>query len=787
MPPVALPVQYSSPPGIHGSVGYTMGLPIGSVSMPGVMETGIVPGAKTQAPPSITPHAQQNSIEPSTCFKHDLLPGETILKTYDVNMPGQLISGCLFWTLTILTLGIFYIYWTCYKWCLNKGMCTLQQIHMTRGKMAITSSRRVLVWKTEFDQTTMDRGCCNCYCCFRTLFCCIRSCREKFAARVHWQSTTYSRTYTVGHINDIELRLDHQMKICCGIGCCKEKFISSVRVRFGDFKHDQASLSAAFQTIPATLYSSIISNKFSSDAYDLFALSYALVQMLAPTPEDLNWVDIVSGNIDDVKDVENPDFKSSYEGLLGIHRTLTELVAEKRAAVWNVPSDKRGLMMPHQAPVSDANAFAAQNIVGEHSCAAPDNYVPLVPGEEIIATAAEVYFVTFMDKLKLFFCALFCVIFFWVPVTPLWFVMGALFCKSLSYIVALRAKLQSRSGYILTTNRIVHVSIWRKDTIWSVCCPSFCLCCFPTQQEIIVRSLFPKSIVSGVIARKGRLLSALVLTDAGGISMNFDLTAAASMADVFNVESRITKRLAFLKAMMACAKNRSVAIDANQIKVDANCSWEELEKKVLPQIDGERLVARYTGRIHGDSCTDTCGKNGYCSHCAGCCAGDAAWHPACCLFWTCGVKPFIDNTSVLVSDSTVYAVKADENEPYGPCAPGTICHTCVKRQNWVIYWTPLTGMAGLEVSSVLTGHETLTTRCCLGTWCGNCCCPMLQGKVKLSLWCNGVTVQVTDLSKHEALRDKPQVVAFRRGVAQVQGAMMTSTFPPVHQLINRMP
>jgi hypothetical protein len=153
------------------------------------------------------------------------------------------------------------------------------------------------------------------------------------------------------------------------------------------------------------------------------------------------------------------------------------------------------------------------------------------------------------------------------------------------------------------------------------------------------------------------------------------------------------------------------------------------------------------------------------------------------VYISTGVKPFIDNTSVLVSDSTVYAVKADENEPYGPCAPGAICHTCVKRQNWVIYWTPLTGMAGLEVSSVLTDHETLTTRCCLGTSCGNCCCPMLQGKVKLSLWCNGVTVQVTDLSKHEALRDKPQVVAFRRGVAQVQGGMMTSTF---HKLINRM-
>jgi hypothetical protein len=710
-----------------------MGFPVDSVSMAGHM---FVPGAKTQAPPGITQHAQQNSIEPSTCFKHDLLPGETILKTYDVHLQGQLTdSGCCFWALTILTVGIYYIYWTCYKWCLNKGMCKLQDIHMTRGKMAITSSRRVLVWKTEFDQTTTDG--------------------------VQWQSTTYSRAYTIEHINDIQLRLYHQQKISCGICCCEEEFVSSVRVRFGDFKHDQASLSAAFQTIPATLYSHIISNKFSFNTYDLFALSYSLVQKLAPTPEDLDWVDIVSGKIDDVIDVENPDFKSSYQGLLGIHRTLTDLVAEKRAAVWNVPRDKRELMMPHQAPVSDANAFAAQNIVGEHSCAAPDNYVPLVPGEEIIATAAEVYLLTCMDKLMLFFCVLFGVIFFAV-IGP--FICIGLWIFPLSYIVALHAKLQIRSGYILTTNRIVHVSIRNRDTIWSMCCPSSCLCFFPTQQEIIVRSLFPKTIESGLIARRGQVLSALMLTDAGGISMNFDLTEI----------SKYTKRLAFLKAMMASAKDRSVVIDANQIKIDANCSWEEMEKLILPQIDGERLVARYTGKIHVDSC-------------AGWCNGGAPWHPACCLFWTCGVKPFIDNTSVLVSNSTVYAVKAEENEPYGPCAPGTICHTCVKRQDWVIYWTPLTGMSGVEVSSVLTGHETCTTRCCHGNSCGKNCCPMLKGKVKLSLWCNGVTVQVSDLSKHEALRDKPQVVAFRQGVAQVQGAMMTSTFAPVHQLINSSP
>ena len=106
-------------------------------------------------------------------------------------------------------------------------------------------------------------------------------------------------------------------------------------------------------------------------------------------------------------------------------------------------------------------------------------------------------------------------------------------------------------------------------------------------------------------------------------------------------------------------------------------------------------------------------------------------------------------------NSTIYTVKTDENETYGPYTSGTIWHTCVKRQNWVIYWTSL------------------------GTCCDNYYCPILKGKVKLSLWCNGVTV--TDLSKRESLHDKSQVVVFRQGVAQVQGTMMTSTSAPVHQ------
>ena len=576
------------------------------------MSAGIVLGSKTQPPPGVARKAQLNSIEPSTCFKYDLLPGESIVRTYDVHMPGQLIPRWLFWLLTCITFGIFYLYWTCYRWCLQMGYCTMPIITMNRGKMAITSTGRVLVWKTNFKQVRM--GSSSCCCC-----CCCRECADP----MDWQSHTFSRTYNISNINDVELRLCQQKGIPPGICCCTEEYNSSVRVRFGDLRQEQLSLA-----------------------------------------EDINWVDIVSERIDETnKDLENPDFKDSYQGLSGIARALTTLIVEKRAAVWKVPSDKAGLMMPHQCRVDDLNVFVAQDLVKEDSCAAPDNYVPLAPGEEIIATTADKYFVTFREKVKVVLwlgcfvhllvlfvisfsfasrafqdfdsfgifvvvmvvdvvgccscfvgacyllwlhyhfwsllvvlglgCMVILCVFLHVYSLILWssFLVLGSFLKLSSIIIELRAKLHSRKGYILTSHRIVYVSVWRKDTFWSVCCPSAILCCFPTQQEVVIRSQFPKSVVSGVIERRKRNLSGMILTDAGEIAVHFDLTDELSAADVMGAESRITKRLGFLKAL-ASVKSRCVVVDSTAAKVDVDCFYNEFEKRVLPQLDGERLITR---------------------------------------------------------------------------------------------------------------------------------------------------------------------------------------------------
>ena len=517
----------------------------------------------TQAPFGVSENAKLNSIEPGTCFQHDLLPGETVLKTYDVHMPNILITKWQLYLYSCLTLGIFYVWWMCYTWCLRKGWCTLPNISMTRGMMAVTSTGRVLVWKTQFNQARTGKN----------PICCKICCGEKCNDPIDWTSATLTRTYQLKNIHDIALKLHVQRGILCGICCCTELYESSVRVRFGEFPMEKAAWTDAFQTMPSDMYKAMVSNSFSSAGIDLFALAFDLVQAFLPKPLDLDWVDIVSERQDEMtKDLENPDFKDSYAGLSDIARSITELIVGTRSAVWLPPKDRTNLMNPHQAQVSGHEDFATMDLVKDETCAAPPAYVPLAPGEEIIATTAEIYFVTFMDKLKIFLCVLgILYLMLWLPVMfmvpPFFLLFWKPVLRLVEIILEIRAKRQSRNGYILTTHRIIYVSVWRKDTILSVCLPSFLLCCFPTQEETIVRSIFPKKVESGVFKRLERDLMGVYLTNAGAISLHFSLPNV-SAADYNQAESRISKRLAFLKAM-ANVVSRSKTLDASTVSTSA--------------------------------------------------------------------------------------------------------------------------------------------------------------------------------------------------------------------------
>ena len=63
------------------------------------------------------------------------------------------------------------------------------------------------------------------------------------------------------------------------------------------------------------------------------------------------------------------------------------------------------------------------------------------------------------------------------------------------------------------------------------------------------------------------------------------------------------------------------------------------------------------------------------------------------------------------------------------------------------------------------------------THTGNNCCPLLKSTVQASLVLQDsaspgtVTLKASDLSQFEAMRDKPEVIAFRQAMAQIEGLM----------------
>ena len=82
----------------------------------------------------------------------DLLPGEAVVATYDVHIPGMMLQRWVFYMLCIFTCGLFLIYYYCVRWCIAHKFCVPPLIIMNRGKMVLTSFNRLLVWKTHVVQ-----------------------------------------------------------------------------------------------------------------------------------------------------------------------------------------------------------------------------------------------------------------------------------------------------------------------------------------------------------------------------------------------------------------------------------------------------------------------------------------------------------------------------------------------------------------------------------------------------------------------------------------------------------
>ena len=177
---------------------------------------------------------RNNDITAEEALEADLLEGEDITRTFDVFFPQGRLEPWRFWLYTICTLGCYALCWNIAQWCYAIKCCVPRKVEMIRGRMALTSRGRLLVWRTHVVQDRVDVSACS------KLLCCLCKCiwKEACAPPVKYQSQTQTTAFVASQIVDVELRSVAKRSVLCGWCCCGEQFDAAVRVRFGTFRDD---------------------------------------------------------------------------------------------------------------------------------------------------------------------------------------------------------------------------------------------------------------------------------------------------------------------------------------------------------------------------------------------------------------------------------------------------------------------------------------------------------------------------------------------------------------------
>jgi len=596
-----------------------------------------------------------NELDAPEANLHDLLPGETVLVQYDVYYPGELIPMWLFILRCIFTLGCYYPYYHCSIWCINRGWCTPSKIEMERGRLAVTSQNRLLVWKTKFVQIAQKRTSILCGLDLALMnLCCGKE-------PVTSESYTTTAAYLLTNVAELVMDTSKVPSYLCGLSCCGEKFQGSLKVYF-----------KKFDTLNTTATTLQCSSVFYFEKWAAWLFNNGPNPLLGGDGNaQVEFLEVFTlRETDSLFDYEHKTSEDCFLGLAHMYKGLTAHVILERGGTspWTQPQDTFCKSNMRKA-LEVAHAWGSTNSVSESKVDIPTPWVNLAQGETVVAAEPNMYVMTCADYIKsLCTC-------------------GIYFCRVLG------DKRKIRPSLVLTTHRLLEITPAVDDAClaWLPSCLTSVF--FPVVRGMLVRSLFPREIFSGVLRRDKSCLYSTICTDAGAVSLSFDQLA----------NKKLAPKLAFVHALMSTVTRQSL-FEAGEEEVQAKTGEE---KTVVPFAHGEQVLARFSGNVPDDFCTD---------YCPGLCTKKSTYYPGCCLVPTCGVVPMYSNGSAVLTTASLYVFKQRTNNPWG-------CWAClkalVKNEDWQLLWTPLSHLVHTEVNTLLIGNDSCSTRSCKGNCIGN--------------------------------------------------------------------
>lgn len=668
-------------------------------------------------PKGTSKSANENEIGCDIANAADLLPGEKVIAQFNVFFPGKMIPFWLFLIYAILTCGLFVLYFYCTLYFQSKGCCLPTAIGFERGRLVVTSHGRILTWKTNFEQqTTKRKG--MCLLCGLDLLCMRLICGPE---PVTYAGLTETGQYLLADVAEIMYVTARNPSFCCGMGQCAESYQGTLRIFFNKFD--------AQNMAPTTLKTSSV-YAFEAFVNSVFNNSFFFGDAAAR----VNYIEITSTKeSDSVFDYENPKADGAFQNLAAIYSALNELVVQSRPrSAWSAPS------AACQSKLLGADVKAAKwaslDTVSESSVALPTPWAALAPGEAVVAAQSNMYMMSCADWALSFLTC------------------GVYFC------VCMGEKRKIRPSLVLTSHRLLEVTPAVDDGCAAFFPSCLTACCCPVVRGMVVRSLYPRHVFSGVLTRDKMALNMSVCTDMGAVYLTFDQIPSGGVVDTLVGDSKFDKKLAFCHALMS-ASSRTAEFQAGE---DETLKPTPDELNLFPLGTGEEPLARYTGKIPDDACF-------------GCCNKEQTWHPGCCLCCTCGVSPMFSQGSVTLTTTSLYTFKQRSNEPWA-------CWMClvpfVQKYDWQLLWTPLSHLVGTSVDTVILGDDSCKTRCCKSNAIGQNCCPVTKSAMTLKVASksspagDGVLIGVVgNLSMFKSVRVEPELKAFREAVARVQGKL----------------
>ena len=570
--------------------------------------------------PGFTSHVQNMLEMPSDVMAKTLLPGEKVLDSFDVMYDDIYIP-------------LYERIWLCLKSCglfllvlLNRhirrnrlcgSFCLPSKTIMHRGKMYVTSQNRGICWNVKSTEYRTGVSFCNLLCAAFTDIC---------EPPVEYDVETSTEIHNLKNLRQVTQWYGSKTHCSCLSLFKLPAYLQcnavegGLQLHFQTFHsqhHSLLSLMSAFQVSSSYSFAARVQSLVNTGLKQLFSWDIFRYQ---------NEIHIVTSSADVLYP---PSHEERLTQLSELHHRFLSLLPVAPLYAPSAVATKDVLVEQNDVQIVDDDG----------NVRLPSHFIKLMNEEEIVASHGYVYRMTTWD---------------WVL---------SIVTFGLYYLLNIRIKRFHRTATVLTTRRILAVDIYQRAGVIPDHMNNF---------SVLIRSFVPGDILAGYVATDPgigmyyAMFSSVLrccFTPFNRVTSSLFCNAGSVSIDMYVASGGIE----FAKSMqnVICRSTLPpISIENIHRASDADACLSDYERNFLPLLATEKVISRHVG----NGAKHPLYRSTYVPMCSGACNNDSlCCFPGFCMCVTCGNRPFLKTTDILLTDHTMYQLSFIRTNPWVRC------------------------------------------------------------------------------------------------------------------------